>query len=616
MSSSGREIAWRCGLVAIVYLPLCGLSAPSVHAQSGDNVAVVINENSAASKRIGEYYAAKRRLPPSNVIRIRTSEAETIARAAFDSTIHGPIGSAIAREGVHDRILYVVLTKGIPLRIEGTSGLNGTTASVDSELALLYRRMAGGAVPLRGPVANPYFLGNGNIHEARPFTHREQDIYLVCRLDAFTVEEALALVDRGMTPTTDGRIVLDQRAALRERTGEDWLTEAASRLTMMGHGQRVLLETTPKPARDVPQVLGYYGWGSVDPQNRVRELKMGFVPGSIAATFASSDARTFQEPPKEWIPTGAAGNQSTWYAGAPHSLVGDLIREGATGVAGHVREPYLQSVVRPQILFSAYLAGFNLAEAFYLALPHLSWQGVVIGDPLCTPFPRKAPASTDLAPDLDARTELPGFFSARRLDTLKATIKSQPEALALLIQAETQSARGRPDGARAALTRAVTLDPRLTAAHLQLALLDEQAGRTDAAMSGYRRVLELNPHNVAALNNLAYTLSVVMKQPAEAKSYAERAMAAAPRDPLVMDTLGWIEYLLGNHAAALKLLSAAAIAAPTNAEVRLHTAFAAAAAGAPGAAASELKAALALDRRLEERQDVRELRTRLERALK
>jgi tetratricopeptide (TPR) repeat protein len=343
---------------------------------------------------------------------------------------------------------------------------------------------------------------------------------------------------------------------------------------------------------------------------------MGFVPGSIAATFASSDARTFQEPPKEWLPTGAAGNQSTWYAGAPHSLVGDLIREGATGVSGHVTEPYLQSVVRPQILFGAYLAGFNLAEAFHLALPYLSWQTVVIGDPLCTPFPRKAPASTDLAPDSDGRTELPRFFSARRLDTLKATIKSQPEALALLIQAETQSARGHPDRARAALTRAVTLDPRLTAAHLQLALLDEQAGRTDAAMSGYRRVLELDPQNVAALNNLAYTLSVVMKQPAEAKSYAERAMAAAPRDPLVLDTLGWIEYLLGNHAAALKLLSAAAIAAPTNAEVRLHTAFAADAAGAPGAAASELKAALALDRRLEERQDVRELRTRLERALK
>jgi hypothetical protein len=42
--------------------------------------------------------------------------------------------------------------------------------------------------------------------------------------------------------------------------------------------------------------------------------------------------------------------------------------------------------VRPQTLFPAYLSGFNLAESFYLSIPALSWQTVVIGDPLCRPF--------------------------------------------------------------------------------------------------------------------------------------------------------------------------------------------------------------------------------------
>ena len=62
-----------------------------------------------------------------------------------------------------------------------------------------------------------------------------------------------------------------------------------------------------------------------------------------------------------------------------------------TGGPGQVAEPYLDSVIRPDMFFAAYLAGFNLIESFYLAMPHLSWQTVVVGDPLCTPFPRKAP---------------------------------------------------------------------------------------------------------------------------------------------------------------------------------------------------------------------------------
>ena len=496
-------------------------------------------------------------------------------------------------------------------------GLNGTAASVDSELTLLYRRMTGAPAPVLGSVPNPYFLENRPIREAAPFTHGEHDVYLVTRLDAFTVEEALALVDRGMAGSTEGHIVLDQRAALRQSAGENWLVEAANQLRATGHGDRVLLETTPKPARDVARVLGYYGWGSIDPQNRVRELRMGFVPGSIGATFASSDARTFQEPPQDWVPSaGESGPGSMLHAGAPHSLVGDMIREGVTGVAGHVAEPYLQSVVRPQTLFAAYLAGFNLVEAFYLSLPQLSWQGVVIGDPLCAPFPRKAPAATSLDPGIETRTELPRFFSERRLGVMKALTKARADALQLLAQAESRSARQNWTGARAALEEATRRDDSLAGAHLELALLDEREGKRDSAIERYKRVVALNPNHVVALNNLAYAVAVFQKRPAEAKSYAQRAATIDNRSAAILDTLGWIEYLLGNHAEALKLLATAARADPKNAEIRLHTAFAAAAMGATGAADTELNAALSLDPSLLERDDVRELRARLHRAMK
>ena len=68
----------------------------------------------------------------------------------------------------------------------------------------------------------------------------------------------------------------------------------------------------------------------------------------------------------------------------------DYITEGATGASGHVYEPYLVMTPRPDIIFPAYYSGRNLAESYYLGLPVLSWQNIVLGDPLCTLGPPTA----------------------------------------------------------------------------------------------------------------------------------------------------------------------------------------------------------------------------------
>ena len=107
------------------------------------------------------------------------------------------------------------------------------------------------------------------------------------------------------------------------------------------------------------------------------------------------------------------------FGGSHQSLIGDLIRDGVTGVAGHVAEPYLNATIRPDILFPAYARGFNLIESFYLAMPSLSWQTVVVGDVLCSPFGASQPQTTDLNPPIDPDTELPAFFSARRVAALR-----------------------------------------------------------------------------------------------------------------------------------------------------------------------------------------------------
>jgi uncharacterized protein (TIGR03790 family) len=589
------------------------LTAPAspLLAQSAENVAVVINELSADSVRIGDHYARTRGLPATNVLKVRTSVEETIDRLAYDTTIEQPLATAIKRAGLQDRILYLVLTKGVPLRITGTAGLKGTQASVDSELTLLYRRLLGQPVTRAGTIENPYYLGARELSDARPFSHREHDIYLVTRLDAFTVEQALALIDRGQAVRPEGRIVLDQRAAAESQGGDDWLTRAASRLSAAGLEQRVLLDTTSKAVRNVDAVLGRYAWGAGDPEQRTRRTGMKFVPGSIAATLASFDARTFRPPPDGWEPKPSE-NKSLWFEGSTDTLIGDLLAEGVTGVSGQVGEAFLLGAVRPEILFPAYLAGFNLAEAFYLATPVLSWQAVVIGDPLCAPFTRKLLTSAELEEPVDKSTGLPGAYANRRVAAVVAGNKDVPQAAVIsmvrgtaLLDADNKTA------AADAFRESIKAAPKMTNWMLAVSPLLEQAAAYESAAANYREVLAAEPTNIVAMNNLAFTLAEHLHSPAEALPLARRAVALLPRNGSLIDTLAWTEHLLGNDDVAAKLIEDAVRLSPGEAEIHLHAAIIYQAVGQREKSGTALAAALRLNPQLESKEEVRQLRERL-----
>ena len=101
---------------------LAAVSASPAFAQTAENVMVVINEASPESVRIGEYYVAKRKIPPENVTRLKTAVADELDRAAYEFFIEGPISETLTRHATQDRIHYIVLTKGIPLRVRGIGG--------------------------------------------------------------------------------------------------------------------------------------------------------------------------------------------------------------------------------------------------------------------------------------------------------------------------------------------------------------------------------------------------------------------------------------------------------------------------------------------------------------
>jgi tetratricopeptide (TPR) repeat protein len=82
----------------------------------------------------------------------------------------------------------------------------------------------------------------------------------------------------------------------------------------------------------------------------------------------------------------------------------------------------------------------------------------------------------------------------------------------------------------------------------------------------------------------------------------------------MVDTLAWVEHLLGNNTAAAALLQEAIKRAPTNAEIQLHAAQVAAARGLTSEAAAHLQQALKRDPALASRRDVADLESSLKNA--
>jgi uncharacterized protein (TIGR03790 family) len=112
------------------------------------------------SRSIAEYYAHRSTIRSSNVCHIRASTHEDIDRAAYDRDIAAPIGAFLKKNGLVQSIFYIVTTSGVPLRIEGTSGLGGDAASVDSELAALYFDLTQGKPhQVDGSLENPFSAG-------------------------------------------------------------------------------------------------------------------------------------------------------------------------------------------------------------------------------------------------------------------------------------------------------------------------------------------------------------------------------------------------------------------------------------------------------------------------
>lgn len=119
-----------------------------------------------------------------------------------------------------------------------------------------------------------------------------------------------------------------------------------------------------------------------------------------------------------------------------------------------------------------------------------------------------------------------------------------------------------------------------------LAQQSQQRKDYPAAIAGYKKVLDINPDSIIALNNLAWLLAESKDR--TALEYAERAHQQAPFNPNVLDTLGYVLTQNGEAKRAVPLLRMASTISPQRGEIRLHLAKALADSGDKSAARQTL----------------------------
>lgn len=400
-----------------------------------NEVLVVVNGDIPSSVELGRYYCNKRGVPEGNMLELSLGEtlADSISRDEYNKLIAGPIYKYLTELKPGRTIRCLLTTYGVPYKVgprgplkdqqerlgqleasaqayektladikAGTepadeqsrikkelAGVQGeidrilgkdTQSSVDSELSMVLF----GSYEL-------YRWQPNQLNKANRYPKELILTIMVCRLDGPTPQIAKGLADKAIAAEKTGlngiayidsrgipddkqpysiahfdQSLRDLAMLLRFRTGLGETSFAEARGPRRSRTNiEVKEERTEKlfEPGSCPKTAIYCGWYSL----RKYVDAFDFVDGAIGFHVASFEAADLRDP-----------NSSQW---CPAMLV-----DGITATLGAVNEPYLHAFPSPGDFFLELLNGKCLVEAFYRTQPFCSWQMVLIGDPLYTPF--------------------------------------------------------------------------------------------------------------------------------------------------------------------------------------------------------------------------------------
>jgi tetratricopeptide (TPR) repeat protein len=146
-----------------------------------------------------------------------------------------------------------------------------------------------------------------------------------------------------------------------------------------------------------------------------------------------------------------------------------------------------------------------------------------------------------------------------------------PEQRVLLIQAEAQVLRESKayQDAFDVLEAALEAEPAQPDLLYDVAMAAERLDRIDVLEARLKQLIAMRPEHAQAYNALGYTLADRNLRLDEAKVWIEKALALAPEDPFILDSMGWVEYRIGNIDRGLAYLQQAYLKRP-DPEIAAH----------------------------------------------
>ena len=383
-----------------------------------EEIAVVANRFVEGSVDLARYYMEKRGIPKENLIRIRTTEKEFCSREMYEEEIAAPVREFLSKRRDGATIRALVTMQGVPLRVnpptpsrEGQArlrelkgekadlwkrlkqaekeksaelaALNAAFAALEKQMGVLEQKAARAAVdselalvmaenyPLDGWVLNPFFLGVKN--QKGPVT--KDEVLFVSRLDGPTEAIVKRIIDDSLATEAEGlkgTAYFDARWKRPEKNPDSGYAfydnsihraaaqvTAAQRLPVVVDDKQTLFQPGQAPGAAL-----YCGWYSLSRYVDAFDWQRGAVGYHIAS-----------------------GECGTLRSGSSQAWCKRMLEDGVAATLGPVGEPYVQAFPPPEIFFALLLDGsYTLVETYFLSLPSLSWQMVLVGDPLYRPF--------------------------------------------------------------------------------------------------------------------------------------------------------------------------------------------------------------------------------------
>jgi uncharacterized protein (TIGR03790 family) len=405
-----RQIILKCFCVHI-------LCCAVVYALEPHEVLVIENSNIKASVRLAKYYCEKRGVPAGNILALPLGAAlnDTITRDDYEKQLAEPIRKKLSDYEFAIKIRCLLTTYGVPIKVGKREPLkdqqdklrqlekmaeqvknkieqlkqNGAAdtsseakdsqrhlAQLQSEIDLIIGKETNASVDSE---LSMVLYGNYELYRWQPNQLKDNllslfsNTLMVSRLDGPSFEIAKGLIDKaimaekiGLTGIAyiDSRGIADDKNLYSLGHFDQSLRDLAS-LIRFRTKMAVKEEQTEKLFEPgaCPQTAIYCGWYSLKKYIDAFD----FVDGAVGYHISSLEAVDLRDPnSNQWCPA--------------------MLKDGITATLGAVDEPYLHSFPNPREFFLQLLNGRCLVEAYYDTNPFNSWQLVLIGDPMYTPF--------------------------------------------------------------------------------------------------------------------------------------------------------------------------------------------------------------------------------------